>query len=108
MNYILKQFNAVKVLFGDKHSIELKEETYLKYQDILGIMVERKYLWKMNADNLFIYHKNASLDDFESWLKEEIKESNRMKRRDWKISIISGVIGAVIGLIPWIVSLLTP
>ena len=74
---------------------------------MLKMMRSRGYIVSINADNLFIFYKNANFDDFEEWLKEQIKDSKKMKRRDWTIAIISGIIGAavgaVIGLIPWIV-----
>ena len=105
MNSILQQFKEVQLLFGDDNCIQLKEVDYLKYQDLLDLMKERGYLLKVNADNMFIYYKNANFDEFEKWLKEKIKESKKLKRRDWIIAIVSGCIGAIIGLIPWIVSL---
>ena len=105
MNSFLKQFNDVVELFGDENYIQLEEEIYLKHQDMLQLMKDRGYLLNVNADNMFIFYKNANFDEFGSWLKEQIKESNRMKRRDWIIAIVSGCIGAVIGLIPWVVSL---
>ena len=105
MNSMLRQFKEVQLLFGDDNCIQLKEVDYLKYQDMLDLMKERGYLLKVNADNMFIYHKNANFDEFEKWLKEKIKESKKLKRRDWIIAIVSGCIGAIIGLIPWIVSL---
>ena len=107
MNKLLKEYNEIVALFGNENSIQLEEETFLKYQDMLKMMKSRGYIGSINADNLFIFYKNANFDDFEEWLKEQIKDSKKMKRHDWTIAIISGIIGAavgaVIGLIPWIV-----
>ena len=107
MNKLLKEYNEIVALFGNENSIQLEEETFLKYQDMLKIMKSRGYIVSINADNLFIFYKNANFADFKKWLKEQIKDDKKIKRRDFIIALISGIVGAivgaVIGLIPWIV-----
>jgi len=49
------------------------------------------------------YRKTVEWDCFEEWLNEHIKEEKRISRQEF----IIGIIGAVIGLIPYIASLLS-
>lgn len=111
MNKKLKQLNEVVALFGDETSIQLEEGTYLKNQDMLALLQTRGYIMLKDVSTLsgtaYLVVKQYDFADFKKWLKEQIKDSKKMKRRDWTIAIISGIIGAavgaVIGLIPWIV-----
>ena len=109
MKSLLKLFNEVVSLFGNEKNIQLEEKVYLKYQDILKLLKSREYIRVMNASSLsgtsYLVVKNCDFDDFKQWLKGQIKETKKLKRRDWIIAIISGCIGAAVGLIPWIVSL---
>ena len=105
MEDIEKQYKKVKDLLGDNDVLQLKDEDALRYQDILELLEERGYVRNINADDEFLYFKTAKWDGFEDWLKAEIKASKRMSRREWRIAIVSAVIGAAIGLIPYIVSL---
>ena len=43
-----------------------------------------------------IYLKQAELDGFGDWLNEAIKESNRLKLREWLIAIVGAAVGAII------------
>ena len=47
----------------------------------------------------------ADFHGFEEWLREETKESRQLSRREWMIGIVCAVVGAVIGLIPYIITL---
>ena len=105
MNFYLKQFKNIKESFDDSNCIELTEEAYLKYQDILLLLEQRGYIHNVNADNKVLYYKKVSFGDFEVWLKAQIKENKRMKRRDWIVAIVSTLTGALIGLIPTFINL---
>ena len=111
MNGLMQQFKDVVSLFGCEETIQLGGQVFLKYQDVFNLFKSRGYITVTDIStlsrNIYLVGKKCELGNFESWLKEQIKESNKMKRRDWKIAIVSGVIGAVIGLIPWLVGLLT-
>ena len=106
MKHLLKQFIDIRDLFSDANHIELTEESYLRYQDILALLEERGYLHNVNADNFIMYYKDVSLYDFEMWLKDQMKERKKVKRREWIIAIVSALVGAVIGLIPTIINFL--
>ena len=55
----------------------------------------------------FVLHQSIHLEDIEKWAKEQDKSQKWLSRREWLIAIVSAVSGAVIGLIPTIVSLFT-
>ena len=78
-----KQLKAIKKLLGDGRDLQLSD-----------------------ADGANLYRKMEDFDGFEDWLNEEIKVAKRVTRREWVIGIVCAIIGAAIGLIPYIVSLL--
>ncbi len=107
MANLKEQLKEVKKLLGDGRNLQLSDNDTLRYQDILCLLEERGYLLDLQVDGVNWYRKLADFDGFEEWLKEEIKEANRMTRREWVIGIVCAIIGAAIGLIPYIVSLFT-
>ena len=101
-----KQLKAIKKLLGDGRDLQLSDADALQYQDILCLLEERGYLHDFQADGANLYRKMEDFDGFEDWLNEEIKVAKRVTRREWAIGIVCAIIGAAIGLIPYIVSLL--
>lgn len=100
-----KQLKAIKKLLGDERDLQLSDTDALRYQDILHLLEERGYLHDFKVDGTNLYRKMEDFDGFEEWLNEEIKEANRVTRREWAIGIVCAIIGAAIGLIPYIVTL---
>ena len=107
MTNLKKQFRAVKELLGNQRDLKLSDEDALRYQDVLLLLENRGYIHDFNVDGVNWYRIMADLNGFEDWLNEEIRESKRITRREWIIGIVCAVIGAAIGLIPFIVSLFT-
>lgn len=103
---IIKQYKKVKALLGDGRDLQLSDEDALRYQDVLFLLEERGYLLNIKADGMNWYRQMANFNGFEEWLKEETKESRQLSRREWMIGIVCAVVGAVIGLIPYIITLL--
>lgn len=101
-----KQLKAIKKLLGDGRDLQLSDADALQYQDILCLLEERGYLHDFKADGANLYRKMEDFDGFEDWLNEEIKVAKRVTRREWAIGIVCAIIGAAIGRIPYIVSLL--
>lgn len=102
-----KQLKAIKKALGDGRDLQLSDADALCYQDVLRLLEARGYLLDLEVDGVNWYRKMADLDCFEDWLNEEIRDSKRATRREWAIGIICAIIGAAIGLIPYIVSLLS-
>lgn len=102
---IIKQYKKVKALLGDGRDLQLSDEDALRYQNVLFLLEERGYLLNIKADGTNWYRQMADFHGFEEWLREETKESRQLSRREWMIGIVCAVVGAVIGLIPYIVTL---
>lgn len=102
---IKKQYKKVKALLGDGRDLQLSDEDALRYQDVLFLLEERGYLLNIKADGVNWYRQTADFNGFEEWLREEVKESRQLSRREWMIGIVCAVVGAVIGLIPYIITL---
>ena len=67
---------------------------------------ENDYINTQWADNI-PYFLSITVDGHNYFInkKKFERESRKLSHREWKIAIISSVIGACIGLIPWICSL---
>lgn len=100
-----KQLKEIKKLFGDGRNLQLSDADALRYQDILALLQQRGYLLDFEVDGANLYRKLEDFEGFEDWLNEEIKDKKRATRREWTIGIVCAIIGAAIGLIPYIVSL---
>ncbi len=107
MRNIKKQYKKLKTILNEDRDLQLTDEDTLRYQDVLMLLEERGYIHDFKVDGMNWYRKMANWDGFEEWLDGQIKESNRVSRREFIIGIICAIIGAVIGLTPYIVSLLT-
>lgn len=95
---IKKQYEKLKTLL-DGDSLELSDEDAMRCQDALHLLVERGYLYDVNADGANLYIKEAELDGFGDWLDEMIKESKRLKKRELCIALISAAASAVLSAI---------
>lgn len=107
MANLKKQYRALeKLASGEGKSFALTDEDALRYQDVLYLLEERGYIMNLKADNENWYVKMASWDGFVDWLNEEIQEEKRLSRREWSIGIVCAIVGALVGLIPFIATLL--
>ena len=100
---IKKQYNELKALWGTEKSRNLSDEEALRYQDVLELLQERGYIMNLRVDGANLYTKRAG---FQDWLKQQIKTSRSLSRREWLIAIVSAAIGALLGQIPSVINLL--
>ena len=105
MANLKKQLKAVKDLLGNQRDLKLSDEDALRYQDILLLLDDRGFIHNFNIDGMNWYRVMADLSGFEDWIDEEIKKARRVTLREWIIGVVCAIIGAVIGLIPYVVSL---
>lgn len=103
---IKKQYNELKALWGTEKSRNLSDEEALRYQDVLELLQERGYIMNLRVDGTNLYTKRAEWDGFQDWLKQQIKTSRSLSRREWLIAIVSAAIGALLGQIPSVINLL--
>lgn len=93
---IKKQYEKLRNLLGDKDTLELSYEDDLRCQDALKLLVERGYILNASTLSEKRYIKAAEWAGFGDWLNEAVRESNRLKRREWLIAIVGAAVGAII------------
>lgn len=100
-----KLYKELKALFMAEKDQALDFNTYHKYEEWLLLLTAKGVLWHIKADGAYLYQCQNSFDDFEEWLKDQNRKAKKLSRREWTIAIVSAVIGALIGLIPTILSM---
>ena len=100
-----QQLKAIERLLGNKRDLQLSNADALRYQDILHLLEERGYLLDFQVDGANLYRKLEDFGGFKDWLDEEIRDVKRATRREWAIGIVCAVIGAIVGLIPYVATL---
>jgi hypothetical protein len=62
------------------------------------------YIRSIEVDNTNMFQKVGDFSDFDEWHKDKEREERKMSAREWRI----GIIGALIGLIPFIATTVVP
>lgn len=100
-----KQYQEIKKLFADSDGyINLSDEDHVRLNDVLLILAAKGYVCPMNVDGANIYSREADFQHFEEWHKDLEREEKKLSAREWKIAIVS----ALIGLIPFIITTVIP
>lgn len=111
-----KQIKELENAFKNYNPLEFETENdFLEIKDMLNLMIEQGYVEEVEYYEIerfsqvtkIGYKLIGSIDTFNDWVHDQEKKAKRITHREWKISIISAIIGAAIGLIPFIVSLFT-
>lgn len=104
-----KQYKEIVKLFSDKNTITLEDTDYVRLKETLGILEVLGYIRKLNINSTNALEKIGSFSDFDKWHKDKEREERKLSSREWKIAIVSALIGLipfiVTTVIPWIVSL---
>ena len=101
---IKKQYNELKALWGTEKSRNLSDEEALRYQDVLELLQERgavsmTEVCEMTGASVATVRR-AEWDGFQDWLKQQIKTSRSLSRREWLIAIVSAAIAPFLGRSP--------
>ena len=100
-----KQYKEIKEKFsGSEKVVCFSDEEVARFQDVFFLLETRGYILDLEIDGANAYCKQMSFDSFETWLKDQEREDRKLSAREWRIAIIS----ALIGLIPYIVSDVIP
>lgn len=100
-----KQYQEIKKLFAESDGyINLSDEDNVRLNDVLLILAAKGYIYPMNVDGANMYSKEADFQYFEEWHKDQEREEKKLSVREWKIAIVS----ALIGLIPFIITKVIP
>lgn len=99
-------YEELKNKFREEKTQDFDSISFHKYEEWLFLLVKKGVLWHIKVDGAYLYSVEGSFDDFEQWIKDLDKKERKMNNREWKIAIVSAIMGAIIGLIPTFVSLL--
>ena len=99
-----KQYKEIVKEFEGTNTITLDDTNYIRLRETLGILEMLGYIRKIDVDNINMFLKVGDFSDFDEWHKDKEREERMMSAREWKI----GIIGAVIGLIPFIATTVIP
>ena len=101
-----KLYKELKQLFLSQKDQALDSYTYHKYEEWLILLTQKGVLWHVKADGAYLYQCEGHFEDFEEWIKDQDKKARQLNSREWKIAIVSAIIGALIGLIPTVINFL--
>ena len=99
-----KQYKEIVKAFDGKKTIMLDDKDYIRLRETLGILEVLGYIRSIDVDNTNMFQKVGDFSDFDEWHKDKEREERKMSARDWRI----GIIGALIGLIPFIATTVVP
>lgn len=99
-----KQYAEIKEKFVESDMINLDDADAIRLKEVLFLLESLGYIQDMEIDNGNIYRRIGNFSDFEAWHKDQEREERKLSMREWKI----GIIGALIGLIPFFVTTVYP
>lgn len=103
-----KQYEEIKDAFIENNVISISDEENVRLYEVLILLSTLGYIRNISDDYGYrcknVYRIVGRFEDFEAWHKDKQKEERQLSRREWKI----GLIGAGIGLIPFIFTTVIP
>lgn len=102
----MQQYIEIKKAFEAGKIIGIPDDEQVRLGDVLALLELKGYIRKLDVNNTNAYERIGNFKDFEAWHKDMKREERRLSRREWKIAMISTIIGAVIGLMPTIFSVI--
>ena len=105
----MEHYKELKSAFMESNSgiIGLPDEEDVRLNDVILLLTTLGYIQSMDISGTNLLRKIGNFDDFEAWHKDRVREERKLSVREWKIAIMSAVIGAIIGQIPNIFSFLS-
>lgn len=110
-----RQLKELEDAFSECNPLQFEDDdSYLEIQDLIRLLIERQYIEEIEYQELngysfkdkIGYKLKCNFDIINDWVADQERKAKKKTRREWKIAIISGVIGAVIGLTPTFLQLL--
>lgn len=101
-----KYLRQIEQAFENEKTANFTDKEFQLMQDSLYLLCEREVICDINADGVNMYTRIGSFEAFDNWMSDQEKKAKKISRREWKIAIISAVIGAVIGLIPTLLTVI--
>lgn len=101
-----KQYQEIKAAFEKQQIIGISDSDNVRLKEVLLLLEMLGYIKSIEIDNTNAYRLIGNFKDFKAWHKDMVREARKITKREWRIAIISAIVGAIIGLIPTIVSCL--
>ena len=95
----MKQYHEIKERFATEKRIGISDDEWVRLRDVLILLELKGYIRELEVANTNAFERIGNFEDFEAWHKDRVREERKLSRREWKIAIVSAIIGAVIGLI---------
>lgn len=102
----LVQYREIVKRFSDNKTMMLNETDYVRLKEVLLYLQIIGYIEYVDIDNTYMFRRIGDFSDFEKWHKEKVREERKFSLREWKIAIISALIGGIVGLIPTVINLI--
>ncbi len=100
-----KQYKEIKEKFSkSKGIIQLSDDDNTRLREVLVLLEFKGYICSLDINGTNAYRRMSDFDSFEEWHKDRVREERRISAREWKI----GIIGALIGLVPFIATTVIP
>lgn len=104
-----KQYNEIKNRFSETEGmIYLSDEDDIRMKEVLVFLEIKGYIRSFEIDGIKAYRRMSDFKSFDDWHKDQEREERKMSAREWKIAIVSAVVGAAVGLIPFFASTVIP
>lgn len=100
----MEQYKEIVNRFGGAPSITLSDRDAIRMGETLAILELLGYIRRIDVSGGVVLTKLGEFSDFDAWHKDKVREERRLSSREWRIAIIS----ALIGLIPFIVTTVIP
>lgn len=95
----IEAFRTLSEKIKQKPEGNFSVEEYQRWQDAIALMVERKAIFIAKNVSGWSYQVDGNFDYFDEWLSDQQEKAKKPSRREWKISIVSVAIGAILGAI---------
>lgn len=104
----MAQYKEIVNLFDAKTNITLDTKDAIRMKETLAILEMLGYIRKIEIPGGVIFIKLGNFSDFDAWHKDRVREEKSLSHREWRIAIVSVVVGAVIGLMPFVIDTVIP
>ena len=104
----MEQYQEIVKAFGTERFLSMGDEDYARLKDTLSILCELEYIRPIEIDGAHMFVKLGDFKDFERWHADRVREEKKLSRREWRIAIISALVGGFVGLIPFVISTVIP
>ena len=104
----MEQYKEIVKAYGDERFLSLDDEDYARLKETLSILTALEYIRPIEMNGMHSFVKLGNFKDFDRWHDDRVREEKKLSRREWRIAIISALVGGFVGLIPFVISTVIP